>query len=230
MKKLLLIFLTISMALFFAACSDGNNNNTNNTNNSDDTLPEDISEELRTELTELKGFFEIDSEGEIIIDSLKLANAKLVGTWSLSEESINKIKEFKETSPDEYEHSGADHIPDQLHFSSDGYGWEYREDKKEIYNEYNLEGAPMKWQVILYDHLLNDQIKAYGEEKTLREIQSNCKIKFIRPSTNETTKQLDWTDTHSKECGFALINNLNELLIFGSIFDSSVEYVTFIRQ
>ena len=226
MKKIISYLLIISTILFLAGCS----NDSNNTNNQNDDLPENIPEELKTELTELKGFYIIDSEGEIIIDSIKLANAKLVGTRSLSEESINKIKEFKETSPDEYEHSGADHIPDQLHFSSDGYGWEYREDKKEIYNEYNLEGAPMKWQVILYDHLLNDQIKAYGEEKTLREIQSNCKIKFIWPSINETTKQLDWTDTHSKECGFALINNLNELLIFGSIFDSSVEYVTFIRQ
>ncbi len=226
MKKIISYLLIISTILFLAGCS----NDSNNTNNKSDDLPENIPEELKTELTELKGFYEIDPEGRIIVDGIKLANAKLVGTWQLSEETINKIKEFEETNPDEYARSGADHIPDQLHFSSDGYGWEYNEEYKDLYEAYNLEGAPMKWIVEKYEHLLKEDIEEYGMEKTIREIKSNCLIKFIRASSNEETKEIDWINTNSRESGFALTNNLQELIIIGNIFNTSFDYITYTRK
>lgn len=229
MKKIISYLLIISTILFLAGCS----NDSNNTNNKSDDLPENIPEELKTELSELKGFYEIDSEGRIKIDGVKLANAKIVGTWQLSEESINKIKEFKKTNPDEYARSNADNIPDQLHFSSDGYGWEYIEEYKDLYEAYNLEGEPIKWVINNYVHYLESDPDFYLKEYNKFEngkITENNEIKFIRPSTDETTNEIDWIKTHSRETGFALTNNLNKLIIKGQIFDTSINYLIYTRQ
>ena len=228
MKKIISYLLIISTILFLVGCS----NDSNNTTGSGDEFPEGIPEELKTELTELKGFYEIDSNGRIIVDGLKLANAKLVDTWQLSEETINKIKEFEETNPEEYARSGADHIPDQLHFSSDGTGWEYVNKYKDEYKQYNMEGFPNKWIVEKYEYLFNSQIEAYGEEKTIREIKSSCSIRFIWPEGKETESgiELDWTKSNYRTGYFALLNNLSELIIAGNTFDTSLNYIKYTRQ
>lgn len=180
MKKIISYLLIISTILFLAGCSNESGN-------------ENTKTEKEEELEDLSDYFNPDGT----FDDIKFANTKIIGTWVLSNESIEELNKLKngDIEWENFRYYEGFSVPDILHFSADGTGYFYKEKLKDVYAKYGLENEPIKWEIKSYKHYPQFTIDSQGQEiiKTGME-NSIIQIRSCpEPDQTPTGYVIDWS-------------------------------------